>query len=584
MFFTKDHKTIPMFDPWACLGPKRRRLMEESWAGLFRKEIFDELPISKLRPFFSSGTGRPSKELYAAAGAIVLQQMHDLSDEETVYQVAFNQQWQYALDIRQTSDEATYLCEKTLWNMRSIMMEHGLDESVFQGVVEKLGRVFGVDFSRQRLDSVHIQSNMKRLGRIGIVARSIRGFLVNLKRQHPELAEKVSREIIERYVAEKAMGCFSLVKPSESEKTLKQVCRDLFALVSQFKAAPMVQTMHSYRLLERVLREQCTVVEAHGDDSCEQVAVRANKEICSDSLQNPSDPDAGYDGHKGQGYQAQIMETYTQEEDPEKKAATLNLITHVVLEPAHVSDAHAVMPAIESTQARGSAPKEVVCDSLYGSQENLQKAQEQGVEILSPVMGSGSENTESLGSFQYGDRGEVTVCPRGNKPLQVKERKHRHTAVFSCEQCASCPVFEQCAVKKGKRFYRLRYDDKARRCAQRRVTQETAEFKDRYRWRAGVEATMSALDRRTGLKHLRVRGMKAVRFCAVLKAAAINIIRATAVRRARRATSGPLQHVLLHLRDRYEVVKERCLSFFDGLIRFCFAGIVPGVFRPKITF
>ncbi len=92
MFFAKDHKTIPLFDPWACLGTKRRRHMEESWAGLFRKEIFDELPISKLWPFFSSGTGRPSKELFTAAGAIVLQQMHDLSDEETVYQVAFNQQ------------------------------------------------------------------------------------------------------------------------------------------------------------------------------------------------------------------------------------------------------------------------------------------------------------------------------------------------------------------------------------------------------------------------------------------------------------------------------------------------------------
>ena len=584
MFFTKDHKTIPLFDPWACLGPKRRRLMEESWAGLFRKEIFDELPISKLRPFFSSGTGRPSKELYTAAGAIVLQQMHDLSDEETVYQVAFNQQWQYALDIRQTSDEATYICEKTLWNMRSIMMEHGLDESVFQGVVEKLGRVFGVDFSRQRLDSVHIQSNMKRLGRIGIVARSIRGFLVNLKRQHLELVKQVSREIIEKYVAEKAMGCFSLVKPSESQKTLEGVCRDLFALVSQFTAEPVVTTMHSYKLLERVLREQCTVVEAQGDDSCDQVAVRANKEICSDSLQNPSDPDASYDGHKGQGYQAQIMETYTQEEDPEKKAATLNLITHVVLEPAHKSDAHAVMPALESTQARGIAPKEVVCDSLYGSDENIEKAQEQGVEILSPVMGSGSQDTESLGMFQYGDTGEVTVCPRGNKPLQVKERKHRHTAVFSCEQCGSCLVFEQCAVKKGKRFYYLRYDDKARRCAQRRATQETAEFKDRYRWRAGVEATMSVLDRRTGLKHLRIRGLKAVRFCAVLKAAAINIIRATAVRRALRATSGPLQNVLAHLRDRYVVVKERCLSLFNGFTCFCIAGIVPGFFRPKIAF
>ena len=87
--------------------------MDDSWAGLFRKEILTELPISKLRPYFCSGFGRPTKEFYTVIGATVLQQMHDLSDEETVCQVAFNQQWHYALDISESSDDATYLCKKT---------------------------------------------------------------------------------------------------------------------------------------------------------------------------------------------------------------------------------------------------------------------------------------------------------------------------------------------------------------------------------------------------------------------------------------------------------------------------------------
>ena len=41
---------------------------------------------------------------------------------------------------------------------------------------------------------------------------------------------------------------------------------------------------------------------------------------------------------------------------------------------------------------------------------------------------------------------------------------------------------------------------------------------------------MNEYDRRTGVKHLRVRGIKAVRFCATLKALGVNILRATAVR------------------------------------------------------
>ena len=56
------------------------------------------------------------------------------------------------------------------------------------------------------------------------------------------------------------------------------------------------------------------------------------------------------------------------------------------------------------------------------------------------------------------------------------------------------------------------------------------EFKDRYWWRAGVETTMSEYDRRTGVKQLRVRGLKTVRFSATLKALGVNIFRAAVVR------------------------------------------------------
>lgn len=57
-------------------------------------------------------------------------------------------------------------------------------------------------------------------------------------------------------------------------------------------------------------------------------------------------------------------------------------------------------------------------------------------------------------------------------------------------------------------------------------------MKERYRYRAGIEATNSLYSKLTGVKHLRVRGLKAVRFCAILKAIGVNIFRATAVRKA----------------------------------------------------
>jgi hypothetical protein len=116
------------------------------------------------------------------------------------------------------------------------------------------------------------------------------------------------------------------------------------------------------------------------------VAVKPAKEVASDSLQNPSDPDATYDGHKGQGYQVQVMETYCNTENREVREKTLNLITHIELEIACKSDVHALIPAIECTEGRGLAPDEILADSLYGSDENLWMAKEMGVEVVSPTM------------------------------------------------------------------------------------------------------------------------------------------------------------------------------------------------------
>jgi len=314
MIRIKDHKQGHLFDPWSFLSPKRRQLLDQSWAGLFKEQILCELPVGKLVPFFNDTFGRPTKELHTVLGVLVLQQALDLDDEETINQLAFNIQWHYALNIAEESDSAKYFCPKTLWNMRSIAVENGLEAMLFEGITDKLADVFNVNTDKQRLDSIHIKSNMRRLGRIGIFSKSMHKFLVNLKRGYKEQFETVDKAIIDKYLSGKALGCFSMVKPSESKKTLASVADDLYDLVEQFKDCEQVSAMHSYKLLERVLKEQCNL---NVSDDKKGVNVKKPKDIASDSLQNPSDPDATYSGHKGQGYQLQIMETYT---DTEEKA------------------------------------------------------------------------------------------------------------------------------------------------------------------------------------------------------------------------------------------------------------------------
>ena len=568
MIRIKDHKQGHLFDPWSYLSPKRRQLLDQSWAGLFKDEILCKLPVGKLAPFFNDSFGRPTKELHTVLGVLVLQQTLDLDDQQTISQLAFNIQWHYALNIPEESDSAKYMCPKTLWNMRSIAVENCLEAPLFDGITNKLADVFKVNTDKQRIDSVHIKSNMRRLGRIGIFAKSIHKFLVNLKRGHNRQFEAVNKAIIDKYFSEQALGCFSMVKPSESKKTLASVADDLFDLVEQFKDCEPVNAMHSYKLLERVLKEQCNL---NVSDDQKRVEVKKPKEIASDSLQNPSDPDATYSGHKGQGYQLQVMETYTDTEDKEVKSKTLNLITHVEVEKACQSDAQALLPAIESTKKRGLGPQQLSADSLYGSDENSEGAKTVGVELVAPVKnGKPEKGAVSLSQFDFSKTGHVLSCPQGQKALISKKKKTRFAQGFDCQTCAKCPLVNDCPVKPGKNYYYLRYEEKAMRIAKRRATEQTAEFKDRYRWRAGSEATMSELDRRTGVKRLRVRGFKAVRFSATLKAIGINIFRAAAVRKAAnpdntddRRLKSTLNHAVFFVKEHFERIFNPLENYFE---------------------
>jgi hypothetical protein len=79
--------------------------------------------------------------------------------------LAFNTEWHYALDLSGESDEGKYVCLRTLWTMRLLLAEKKLDQLLFDSVTTKLVSVFSVDTGKQRLDSVHITSNMRRLGR-----------------------------------------------------------------------------------------------------------------------------------------------------------------------------------------------------------------------------------------------------------------------------------------------------------------------------------------------------------------------------------------------------------------------------------
>ncbi len=534
----RDHHSPELFDPWEHLGPKRRRLLELSWAGVFREYLLAHLPVSELAAGFCDGRGRPSKDLSVALGALILQQLHDLTDQQTTEAVALNLAWHYALDIRHEPD--AYLCERTLRNYRNRILESGLDEVLFRGLTDQLIEKIGVDTSRQRLDSTTVQSAIRGLTRLGILVEATSKFLRELKRQCPADDAEVDAETLLKYVERKGDGCFANTRPSESKRRLPEAAEDVFRLVEQFRNSDAA-ALESDQLLQQIFHEQCEVTH----DPAAPVTIRPPRTSGCDGVISPADPDARYNKHKGTGYLVQIMETFVEDDSPsdnpdssEQGAAPPSppdLITHVAVDPLTMHDQDALKPALDDTDTRHIKPQELLADSHYGSTECLAHGDERCVEIVAPAMtAKGTKQGRlTLEDFELNDDGRVLSCPAGQPPVETSIAEARLQVLFDPVVCGACPHKARCpAAAVGRPSQRYQYTHDRVRHRARRLHDLSDAFRDRYRWRAGVEATMSRYKHQMGMAHLRIRGMKKVTFTALLRALGLNIHRVAAWKRA----------------------------------------------------
>ena len=280
----------------------------------------------------------------------------------------------------------------------------------------------------------------------------------------------------------------------------------------------------SYKALVTIFSQQCEVSDG-------KVVVKAK--TGGDCVQNPSDPGAGYDGHKGKGYQVQITETCSPENE-------VQLITGALPQGAAEQDGAAVVPMLDQLEDSKLLPEEMLADTLYCGDENVQAAENRGVELVGPIPGrepASDPGALTLDDFAVDERtGRVEACPQGHTPLVVERNEEAGTtriemAAAACEGCPfrmSCPIHQ---TRDGR--YELDFTDKDHRMAGRRREQETPVFAERYRMRSGIESTNSGLKNRLGLDHLRVRGRGSVFRVILHKVAGWNVLRAAASKKLR---------------------------------------------------
>jgi hypothetical protein len=519
-----DPRQNRLFDPFHGLfGSQALRLLAGGWQGVFRHVVLELMPVIEVSAHFHPTLGTRTKELYSMAGLVFLADFQDWTAAEAAEAYMFRTDVQYALNLEPGAE----LSSRTVERYQRLFREDELAGDVFEAVTRTLAGKLELDVSKQRLDSTHLFSHMATFGRTKLMAVAVKRFLTQVKRHAPDDYAALPEDFRRRYEPSQAQ-LFSGAKDADSrQRSRQQAAEDLLWVIERFADRPGLAGRSTYKALVTIFHEQCEVVEG-------KVAVR--KKTGGDVTQNPSDPDATYDGHKGPGYQVQIAETCSDAND-------VQLITGALPQTACEYDGDALVPVLEQLERSGLLPEEMMADTHYGSDENVQAAEGRGVELVAPVPGrepaSKAADALSIDDFAIDERtGNVEACPAGHAPLSVEQETVSHddgttTRMTRVEMpaaaCAGCPFFEQCPVDRTRDDrYSASFTDKQQRTAARRREQETDVFQDRYAKRSGIESTNSGVKNRLGLGRLRVRGRGAVFRAVLLKLAGWNVLRAAA--------------------------------------------------------
>jgi len=519
------------------LNTSLRVRLKDSWAQLFRAEILSILLKSEDQFAMLYGkTGRPNFSVARMLGLCLLQELNSLSDQQALDAFGFDIRWRYALDV---SDDDAYLSRRSLVEFRRRLAVKDPDmatmRKIFEGISKTAIKKLGLSTSEQRADSTHIVSNICTRGRLDLFAKTIDHFIKSLdEKRFLRIPDN-----IKRWHQREPEGWFGLGLAQRKVK-LEQLAKYLYKLILVFKDDHQLTAQEPYQLLVRLFQEQCEIINKSGFNKGSGTGnkIRIKRKTKGQTLQSPFDPDASY-GHKGKGYSAHITETCNNK-------GKCEIITDYEVHGAGQSDKGKAPDIVDRLESADLKPKTLYADGGYPTAPSALKVVQKEVEFIAPVDRSRlPEDVMGRDQFEFDKDGFVVRCPQGHKPVDHRMRSSNNKkgsglhAIFDGDVCRACSKLRQCPVRgpnnrqggcdlrNSKGQFRLEITAKLRLRDQMYANQQTDAWKQRYKIRSGIEATMSELKRSHGMGKLRVRRAVKVSFAVACKVIACNIKRWT---------------------------------------------------------
>ena len=461
--------------------------------------------------------GKPAESPALLAIVTVFQFMENLSDRQAAAMVVKRIDWKYALHLALTDPGFNYsvLCE-----FRQRLLRHHQETLVFERLLKKL-QVLGLVKARgvQRTDALAVLGAVTRLNRLELVCETLRVVLNDIARLEPVwLQQTVPQTFIERYSERAEAGRLVTETGSKAEaqvqRLAQQAGQDGYWLLQRLEAADVPVPLKTLPTVEtlRTVWEQHFTVRAAETSPTQPITVEFRAQPAgagANLIPTPHDPQVRYSEKRGQewvGYKVQVTETT----DPDLP----RIITDIRTTP----DEQQVEPIQQTLTMRQLLPAQHVVDMAYVSGPSIATSATHGIELIGPARPDTSAQARmdggiTLSQFEINETQHYACCPLGHRSVVWSVGTQRGKPVvrirFAAWTCAACPLYDRCVLRHkqkpvGRTLKVLAYH--AQVCEQRRK-QTTAPFKAVYRRRSGVEATLSLLVRRHGVRRARYVGM-----------------------------------------------------------------------------
>jgi len=484
--------------------------------------LFDDEQFSDLFP----NVGQLAEAPWRLALVTVMQFAENLTDRQAADAVRARIDWKYALSLELTDDGFDF---SVLSEFRQRLIANGAEARLFEimltGFQERdLLKAGG----KQRTDSTHILANVRELNRIEFVGETMRAALNELAAAAPDwLKAWVPADWFKRYGH--PFSEYRLPqKEAERLELGEQIGRDGIDLLTRVYAEkPELGQLPQVEILRRVW-----VLQYYTDeDDQTRWRRKGNTSPGERILTSPYDTDARLSKKRGSqwtGYKVHLTET-CDEDAP-------HLVTHVETTLATTADSVVVEPIHAELKRKACLPDHHLVDNGYGSGTAfVQSGEDYGVDLFGPARPdvswqASTEGAYDLSYFKIDFNARTVTCPQGHTTKHWYERtgsrgKPAISAQFPTTVCRACPVRERCTTAKAGRQIGFIPEPEFSALQAARQREQTDEFKEAYKKRAGVEGTISQAVGVLGMRRTRYRGLDKVHLQHLMTAAAMNLMR-----------------------------------------------------------